>query len=76
MSRVIDPLFGKMFQVANDDPAIAERIGEVINMMKPPSALFEASMLKLVAKAWSRRLIKGQASAEGRGSDAAVGAGR
>jgi 2-polyprenyl-6-methoxyphenol hydroxylase-like FAD-dependent oxidoreductase len=60
MSRVMDPLFGKMFQVANDDPAIGERIGEVINMMKPPSALFEASMLKLVAKAWSRRLIKGR----------------
>jgi hypothetical protein len=60
MSRVMDPLIGKMFQVANDDPAIGERIGEVINMMKPPSALFEASLLKLIAKAWSRRLIKGR----------------
>src|SRR5258708_9140363 len=43
MSRVMDPLLGKMFQVANDDPEIGERIGEVINMMKRPSALFEAS---------------------------------
>jgi len=60
MSRVMDPLLGKMFQVANDDPAIGERIGEVINMMKPPSALFESSMLKLIAKAWSRRLFKGR----------------
>ncbi len=60
MNRVIDPLLGKMFQVASDDPQIAERIGEVINMMKPPSALLEASMLKMVAKAWSRRLIKGR----------------
>jgi 2-polyprenyl-6-methoxyphenol hydroxylase-like FAD-dependent oxidoreductase len=60
MSRVMDPLIGKMFQVANDDPAIGERIGEVINMMKPPSALFEASLLKLIAKAWSRRLLKGK----------------
>ena len=60
MSRVLDPLIGKMFQVANDDPAIGERIGEVINMVKPPSALFELSLLKLIAKAWSRRLIGGR----------------
>jgi hypothetical protein len=60
INRVIDPLLGKMFQVANDDPAIGERIGEVINMMKPPSALFEPSLLKLIAMAWSRRLLKGK----------------
>lgn len=58
ISRMIDPLLGKMFAVANDDPAIGDRIGEVINMMKPPSALFELSLLKLIAKAWSRRLIR------------------
>ncbi len=60
MSRILDPMIGKMFQVANDDPAIGERIGEVINMMRPPSALFELSLLRLIAKAWSRRLIKGR----------------
>jgi 2-polyprenyl-6-methoxyphenol hydroxylase-like FAD-dependent oxidoreductase len=60
LNRVLDPLLGKMFQVANDDPAIGERIGEVINMMKPPSALFEPSLLKLIAMAWSRRLLKGK----------------
>jgi hypothetical protein len=60
ISRVTAPLIGKMFEVANDDPAIGERIGEVINMVKPPSVLFEASMLKMIAKAWSRRLIKGR----------------
>jgi 2-polyprenyl-6-methoxyphenol hydroxylase-like FAD-dependent oxidoreductase len=58
-NRVIDPLIGKMFAVANDDPEIAERIGAVINMMKPPRSLLEASMLKMIAKAWSRRLVKG-----------------
>jgi hypothetical protein len=52
-----------MFEVANDDPNIGERIGEVINMVKPPSALFEMSMLALIAKAWSRRLIKGKPAA-------------
>jgi 2-polyprenyl-6-methoxyphenol hydroxylase-like FAD-dependent oxidoreductase len=60
MSRVTAPLLGKMFEVAGDDPAIGERIGEVINMMKPPSALFELSLLKLIAKAWSRRLVGGR----------------
>jgi hypothetical protein len=28
-------------------------------MMKPPRSLLEASMLKMIAKAWSRRLVKG-----------------
>jgi 2-polyprenyl-6-methoxyphenol hydroxylase-like FAD-dependent oxidoreductase len=60
INRVIDPLLGKMFLVANDDPEIGDRIGEVINMMKPPSALFEPSLLRLIAKAWSRRLIRGR----------------
>ena len=60
ISRVLDPILGRMFEVANDDPNIGERIGEVINMIKPPSALFEMSTLRLIAKAWSRRLIKGR----------------
>jgi hypothetical protein len=60
MSRVTAPLLGKMFEVADEEFVIGERIGEVINMMKPPSALFELSLLKLVAKAWSRRLLKGR----------------
>ncbi len=60
MSRVIDPLIGKMFAVANDDPEIGERIGAVINMMKPPKSLFEPSLLRMIAKAWSRRLVKGR----------------
>ncbi|HSU91795.1 MAG TPA: hypothetical protein VLI44_10090 [Sporolactobacillaceae bacterium] len=63
ISRVLDPLLGRMFEVAGDDPNIGERIGEVINMIKPPSALFEISMLALIAKAWSRRLIKGKPAA-------------
>ncbi|HKN02302.1 MAG TPA: FAD-dependent monooxygenase [Candidatus Binataceae bacterium] len=60
VNRMIDPLLGKMFLVANDDPEIGDRIGEVINMMKPPSALFEPSLLRLIVKAWSRRLIRGR----------------
>jgi hypothetical protein len=62
LSRVTAPLFGKMFDVANDEPAIGERIGEVINMIKPPSALFEPPLLGMIAKAWLRRLIRGRRS--------------
>lgn len=63
VSRVLDPILGRIFEVANDDPKIGERIGEVINMVKPPSALFEVSLLALIAKAWSRRLINGRPAA-------------
>jgi 2-polyprenyl-6-methoxyphenol hydroxylase-like FAD-dependent oxidoreductase len=63
VSRVLDPLLGRMFEVANDDPIIGDRIAEVINMIKPPSALFEMSLLARIAKAWSRRLVKGRPAA-------------
>jgi 2-polyprenyl-6-methoxyphenol hydroxylase-like FAD-dependent oxidoreductase len=62
VSRVTAPLLGKMFEVADDEPAIGERIGEVINMMKPPSALFEPPLLRMIAKAWLRRLFIGKRS--------------
>ncbi len=63
ISRVLDPLLGRMFEVANDDPRIGDRIAEVINMIKPPSSLFEMSLLAMIAKAWSRRLIRGKPAA-------------
>jgi 2-polyprenyl-6-methoxyphenol hydroxylase-like FAD-dependent oxidoreductase len=59
-SRVIQPVLGKMFEVQNDDPAIAGRIGEVINMIKPPGSLFEPRILMRLARAWGRRLIHGK----------------
>src|SRR5579863_6352444 len=64
VSRVLDPMLGRMFEVANDDPIIGDRIAEVINMIKPPSALFEISLLARIAKAWSRRLIRGRPASE------------
>lgn len=59
MSRIFEPIMQRMFQVQTDDPAIAERLGEVINMVKPPSALFEMSLLVRIARAWGRRLARG-----------------
>jgi len=60
ISRVLDPIMNRMFEVQTDDPEIGERLGEVINMMRPPSALFEMSMLARIAKAWGRRLVRGK----------------
>ena len=40
----------------------------MINMMKPPKSLFEPSMLKMIAKAWSRRLINGSARQKEKGA--------
>ncbi len=60
ISRLVEPIMGRMFEVQTDDPEIGERLGEVINMMRPPSALFEMSLLARIAKAWGRRLVKGK----------------
>ena len=60
ISRLLEPIMGRMFEVQTDDPEIAERLGEVINMMRPPSALFEVALLGRIAKAWGRRLIRGK----------------
>ena len=60
MSRLFEPIMGRMFEVQLDDPEIAERLGEVINMMKPPSALFELSLLGRIGRAWGRRLLNGR----------------
>jgi 2-polyprenyl-6-methoxyphenol hydroxylase-like FAD-dependent oxidoreductase len=56
-SRILEPVLGKMFEVQNDDSEIADRLGEVINMVKPPTALFEPKMLMKIARAWGKRLV-------------------
>ncbi|HEY6419085.1 MAG TPA: hypothetical protein VIX59_08785 [Candidatus Binataceae bacterium] len=63
-SRIIAPVMGKMFEVQGDDPVIGDRLGEVINMVKPTSALFERAMLVRIAKAWVRRLFHGRPKEE------------
>jgi 2-polyprenyl-6-methoxyphenol hydroxylase-like FAD-dependent oxidoreductase len=63
ISRLLEPIMGRMFEVQTDDPEIGERLGEVINMMRPPSSLFELTLLARIAKAWGRRLVKGKPAA-------------
>ncbi|HUO04292.1 MAG TPA: FAD-dependent monooxygenase [Candidatus Binataceae bacterium] len=59
LNTVIDPVIGRMLDVLPDDPEIADRFGEVFNMMKPPSSLFDLDLIGRVAKAWAVRLVYG-----------------
>ena len=53
-SRVLGPVIDAMFKAGQADAEIQNRVGEVINMVKPPSALFERPMLYRAARAWLR----------------------
>jgi 2-polyprenyl-6-methoxyphenol hydroxylase-like FAD-dependent oxidoreductase len=59
ISRLLDPIMARLFEVQLDDRAIAERLGEVVNMVKPPSALFELPFLGRIAAAWAKRIVRG-----------------
>jgi 2-polyprenyl-6-methoxyphenol hydroxylase-like FAD-dependent oxidoreductase len=58
-SRILGPLLDTMFKAGETDAEIQDRLGEVINMVKPPSALFEGPMLYRFARAWMHRLVHG-----------------
>jgi 2-polyprenyl-6-methoxyphenol hydroxylase-like FAD-dependent oxidoreductase len=58
-SRIFAPILNTMFQAGEVDPEIQNRVGEVINMVKPPSALFEGPMLYRFARAWMHQLVHG-----------------
>jgi 2-polyprenyl-6-methoxyphenol hydroxylase-like FAD-dependent oxidoreductase len=51
-SRVLGPVIGAMMKAGESDGEIQNRVGEVINMVKPPAALFEGPMLYRFARAW------------------------
>ncbi len=55
---VFGPIFSRMFLAAGDDPVVRDRMGEVFNMLKPPSALFDARILRRVLLATARRAIR------------------
>ncbi|MGH7948324.1 MAG: hypothetical protein ACREQF_03780, partial [Candidatus Binataceae bacterium] len=57
MSRILDPLLQVMFRAGNDDEVVREQIGDVIQMMKPPSTLFEPQILARCALASVRRKL-------------------
>ncbi len=64
-ARALNRVIGKMIEVGAEDQVIADRLSEVVNMLRPPGSLFEARMLARIARAWGRRMVRGrQAPAE------------
>jgi 2-polyprenyl-6-methoxyphenol hydroxylase-like FAD-dependent oxidoreductase len=57
--RVLGPFIDAMMKAGESDGEIQNRVGEVINMVRPPSALFEGPMLYRFARAWVRGLTNG-----------------
>jgi hypothetical protein len=58
MSRLLGPLMNRLFVAGNEDQVVRDRIGEVINLIEPPSALFELPILGRAAIATVRRAFK------------------
>jgi 2-polyprenyl-6-methoxyphenol hydroxylase-like FAD-dependent oxidoreductase len=61
VGRVLGPVFDAMMKAGQSDDEIQNRVGEVINMVRPPSALFEGPILYRFARAWLRGLASGAA---------------
>ncbi|MBI3302019.1 MAG: hypothetical protein HYZ72_08080 [Deltaproteobacteria bacterium] len=61
--RLFDPYMDALFKTGNDDLVVRRRIGEVLNMLKPPSAFFEPQILGRVALGSLRRRLKKDGSA-------------
>jgi 2-polyprenyl-6-methoxyphenol hydroxylase-like FAD-dependent oxidoreductase len=57
-SRIVSPLLNAVFASAADDAFVRNRMGEVINLLKPPSALFDPQMLRHLAVATIRKIVK------------------
>jgi 2-polyprenyl-6-methoxyphenol hydroxylase-like FAD-dependent oxidoreductase len=63
-NRIFDPLTRQLFFAANDDPVVRERIGRVMNMLMPPSALFELPILARALAASVRRALSRRNTAD------------
>jgi 2-polyprenyl-6-methoxyphenol hydroxylase-like FAD-dependent oxidoreductase len=57
---VIDPYMRTLMTLSANDPVLQRRVGEVINMLKPPSALFAPSIIGRVAWGSMRRWLSGE----------------
>jgi 2-polyprenyl-6-methoxyphenol hydroxylase-like FAD-dependent oxidoreductase len=55
LARLFDPYLQTLFRAAADDVVLRRKIGEVLNMLKPPAAFFELSVMSRVALASLRR---------------------
>lgn len=73
-ARALNRVIGKMLEVGTDDPVIGDRLAEVVNMVRPPSALLDREIFVRIAKAWGRRIVKGRPKAESTGAMPPLGA--
>lgn len=56
-SRLFDPYMRALFAAAVDDVVLRRRVGEVLNMLKPPASFFALPILARVALGSVRRLF-------------------
>jgi hypothetical protein len=57
---IIDPYMLTLMTLADRDPVLKRRVGEVINMLRPPAALFSPSIVGRVAWRALQRRLSGQ----------------
>jgi 2-polyprenyl-6-methoxyphenol hydroxylase-like FAD-dependent oxidoreductase len=59
LSRLLAPVFGRLWEIQRHDDVLRERIIDVINMVRPPSALFTPSSLARIALAMAKARTRG-----------------
>lgn len=62
LSRLLAPVFGRLWDIQRHDEVLRERIIDVINMVLPPSALLTPRMLARIALAMARLKIERNSS--------------
>jgi len=62
LSRLLAPVFGRLWDIQRHDDVLREKIIDVINMVLPPSALLTPPTLARIAFAMARLKIQGNSS--------------
>ncbi|HKA54348.1 MAG TPA: hypothetical protein VKJ47_11870, partial [Candidatus Binatia bacterium] len=57
--KLFNPYIDTLFQAGRDDRVLRRRVGEVLNMLNPPSAVFEPMIIARVALWTLRQRLKG-----------------
>jgi len=61
--KLFNPYIDTLFRAGNDDPVLRRRVGEVLNMLKSPSAFFEPAIIARVTLWALRRKFTGTGTA-------------
>ena len=57
---IVDPYMRALFTISDSDPVLKRRVGEVLNMLRPLSALLAPAIIGRVAWSAARRRLGGQ----------------